>query len=209
MSSVIYIFPVSPVQGNAAKFATTTTSSTKLGSCEAGTLPVQSSSAYQLFAPFSLSSWYQLKSWSPVLVQLVFANLVMSVSFVYLFVAVSVMSSVSSTTTPVCQFTESTAHPQPHQVAVITGCFGLLSSTVIQLQATMLLIHTHPHTLVFHTGIFFIFSSIHSLISFKVSDNHVMSFISCLCFLSAFFSILRFIVKSSYVVIFFSASDTF
>lgn len=49
--------------------------------------------------------------WSHVFVPLVFARRVISVSFVYLLVAVSAKSSVSRTTTPVCQFTESTAPP--------------------------------------------------------------------------------------------------
>lgn len=54
-------------------------------------------------------------------VPLVFASRVISVSFVYLFVAVSLMSSVSRTTTPVCQFTESTAPPPPLAHIVIVA----------------------------------------------------------------------------------------
>ncbi len=60
----------------------------------------------------------QSPTWSPVFVPLVFARRVISVSFVYLFVAVSVISSVSRTTTPVWEFTESTAHPPPPVISV-------------------------------------------------------------------------------------------
>lgn len=67
--------------------------------------------------PVPVTSPVRVIVWSPVFVPLVFASRVIAVSSVNLFVAVSVMSSVSITTTPVCQFTESTA-PPPHVIAV-------------------------------------------------------------------------------------------
>lgn len=64
--------------------------------------------------PVPVTSPVRVIVWSPVFVPLVFASRVIALSSVNLFVAVSVMSSVSRTTTPVCQFTESTAPPPPH-----------------------------------------------------------------------------------------------
>ena len=62
VSNAIYILPVSQAIGNDARSAYSKTSSTYAGSCDDGTLPLLSNSAYQLFAHFSLFNWYQLKS---------------------------------------------------------------------------------------------------------------------------------------------------
>lgn len=94
--------------------------------------------------------------------------------------------SVLSTAVPV---TLSTDH-QPHPVALTIGCLGSVLSTVTFVPATILLTHlVYPHTDTGHFGMLFN-SSLVANWSFNisiVSVSQFTSFISCLCFLSAFF----------------------